>query len=61
MYTSFAGWFLEEKVVLRDECVENEVESGLRKVYGKELWNENWRVFVMLIFMASMCLFFGVV
>merc|ERR1712205_124715 len=61
VYTSLAGWLPEEKVVPRDERAENEAESGSRKVYGKELWNENWRVFVMSIFMASMCLLLGVV
>jgi len=61
VYTSLAGWLPEEKVVPRDERAENEAERGSRKVYGKELWNENWRVFVMSIFMASMCLLLGVV
>ena len=62
VYTSLAGWLPEEKV--GEEKGSGDAEKGgevKKRAYGRALWDENYKVFIMSIFMACMCALIAVV
>lgn len=65
VFTSLAGWLPEKKVQPRDESGGDAAERGMDKKAGSffegKLWKENYKVFLMSIFMATMCVFLAVV
>ncbi len=64
VFTSLAGWLPEKKVQPRDESGGDAAERGDRKAgsfFEGKLWKENYKVFLMSVFMAVMCVFLAVV
>merc|ERR1712159_51780 len=57
VFTSLAGWLPEKKVQPRDESGGDAAERGDRKAgsfFEGKLWKENYKVFLMSVFMAVM-------